>query len=109
LLRRTKDLRSSFDGSSFSESRASVKSIWTVRAADVGLRLANEILEEYRSRIRGDLRCGYNRLSADAEMTACFNGSSVSFGPPMRCGRRRVWPSANGITTPSAPDSSRRE
>ena len=73
------------EGSSFNESRASVKSIctaWAPRvetAANVRDGFGDQIVDEHLcADSRRSPRAGYSRLSADAEITACLTGTFAS-------------------------------
>ena len=81
LFRSMKLWSSCPEGSILTASRPSVKSICTLCApllqaiADLGLVLAQQVLDELISRVAVDLSAGYMRLKADGEITACFTGT----------------------------------
>ena len=97
VVQATKESSRPLEGSSLSDRRASVKSIWHRRSGgsrqppDVGRRLANEVLEELLARVVADAVLRIEQESAEAAMTACFIGGwSRCAQRPGSSGRRRV-------------------
>ena len=111
------------EGSILIASRPSVKSIWTLcapfvqAAADLGLVLAQQVVDELLARVAGDLVGGIHqaqgrgrddrllhrhvRVAHAPRRGSCPRTAGSGTGRAVSRGIRRVWPAANGILKPS--------